>query len=116
MAALLGAVMVSLTSCELPEAGTHHADYRTFGTCKALDDHYREEDDVFGSLTWRHADGACAGVAAQLVFKGTDGELYQNQWNWATNVADAPQSNAVASPVSRHRHCSASGSCGDFEN
>lgn len=118
------AACLSLASCDMSSPADSHSTQTSHGSCIARLYHSRLESPAFyREIKWVSATyaagsgyGGCGGgVRAQLLYRWTDGNLYQNSWNFHHNYAQAPTEGAVSSPKSLHIECVSTFSCSPVE-
>ena len=112
--------LVVLTSCDLTSDGLHQAT-TSHGSCRDVTlshsrGHVRGTSTVFWQSGTSDYHASCAGLAARLLYRWSDGRFYENQWVWAVASAWSENYGAVASPAAEHWLCAASSDCAYVEN
>jgi hypothetical protein len=119
--AALAAAVVFASGCD-PEPGSSHRQNVQVddSVCKAQLTHGHRLNlpaPEFFARTARGA-GCLGGVAAQLQFRATDGQIQTTPWVWDTTeaVVTISTNDAAASAISSHVVCANSGNCQQFIN
>ena len=122
--AVIVAILFSATSCDMASPSDSHSTQSDYGSCVARLYHTRSGNPAFyRGIKWNSATyaagsgyGGCGGgVRAQLLYRWTDGNMYQNAWNFHHNYAQAPNEGAVSSPKSLHIQCLTTPNCSPVE-
>lgn len=113
---VIGLLALVVSSCDISyPSGDHTATVR-YQNCKASNQHLLAQ--LSGNSTWKsgtysHGSPCAGGVAARLLYKWTDGNIYMNSWVWDVQAAASYNVGAVSSPESHHTVCRSSTNCKD---